>query len=126
MSPSSFYHQIYTLVLRIPAGKVTSYGRIAAMLGEPSRARQVGYAMSALRYKTGDPAYADLPSLRVVTAQANCRIRGTRPPITASPLHGGPPGLRSRCHRPRTRGPCPMGSLQDRHRSRAGSPCGTR
>ena len=78
MSPSSFYHQIYTLVLRIPAGKVTSYGRIAAMLGAPSRARQVGYAMSALRFKTGDPDYADVPWQRVVNAQGYISIRGAR------------------------------------------------
>ncbi|MGR3914576.1 MAG: MGMT family protein [Gammaproteobacteria bacterium] len=36
---------IYDVVMRIPRGRVASYGRIARMLG--CGARQVGYAMAA-------------------------------------------------------------------------------
>ena len=42
-----FYEQVYDLVARIPAGKVTTYGDIAKMLGHPRAARFVGYAMNA-------------------------------------------------------------------------------
>lgn len=78
MPPSSFYDQIYAVVRLIPKGKITSYGRIATMLGAPSRARQVGYAMSALRYKVEDPEYADVPWQRVVNSKGYISIRGAR------------------------------------------------
>jgi methylated-DNA-protein-cysteine methyltransferase-like protein len=45
----SFYEQVYDVVRRIPQGQVTSYGRIAQMLGKPHAARAVGYALSALK-----------------------------------------------------------------------------
>lgn len=76
--PASFYDQIYAVVRRIPESKVTSYGRIAAMLGAPSRARQVGYAMSALRFKIDDPAYQGIPWQRVVNSKGFISIRGAR------------------------------------------------
>ncbi len=41
----SLYQRIYDVVKCIPAGMVTSYGRIARMLN--CTARQVGYAMAA-------------------------------------------------------------------------------
>ena len=44
-----FFEQVYKVVRCIPPGKVSSYGRIAAMLGHPRAARAVGYALSALR-----------------------------------------------------------------------------
>jgi methylated-DNA-protein-cysteine methyltransferase-like protein len=75
---SSFYDQVYEVVRSIPKGKVTSYGRIAAMLGAPSRARQVGYAMSALRYKVDDPDYRGIPWQRVVNSKGYISIRGAR------------------------------------------------
>jgi methylated-DNA-protein-cysteine methyltransferase-like protein len=43
------YDQIYTTARRIPAGRVSSYGRIAALAGYPRHARLVGYALHALR-----------------------------------------------------------------------------
>ena len=43
---NQFYEQIYTIVERIPYGKVMSYGQIAFMLGKPHGAREVGWAMS--------------------------------------------------------------------------------
>ena len=38
-----FFNQVYAVVRRIPPGKVSSYGQIAAMLGSPRGARAVGY-----------------------------------------------------------------------------------
>jgi methylated-DNA-protein-cysteine methyltransferase-like protein len=43
----NFYEQVYALVRQIPRGRVTSYGRIAQMLGRPNSARAVGYALHA-------------------------------------------------------------------------------
>jgi len=42
---TSFAEQVYDIVAQIPSGKVVSYGQIAAMLGQPRGARQVGWAM---------------------------------------------------------------------------------
>lgn len=46
-----FYRQVYAVVRRIPRGRVTSYGRVAKMLGRPNAARAVGYALAALANK---------------------------------------------------------------------------
>ena len=43
----TFYEQVYDIVVKIPAGRVTTYGDIAKMLGRPRAARFVGYAMNA-------------------------------------------------------------------------------
>jgi len=40
------YEAIYDLVRLVPAGRVTSYGHIAAAIGLRSGARLVGYALS--------------------------------------------------------------------------------
>lgn len=42
----SFPSRVYRLVLQIPRGKVTTYGTIAAVLGDRRGARMVGWAMS--------------------------------------------------------------------------------
>ena len=42
---SSFFQQVYALVVQIPYGRVISYGQIARLLGAPRAARQVGWAM---------------------------------------------------------------------------------
>ena len=70
----NFYEQVYAVVRRIPRGKVTSYGRIAQMLGRPRAARAVGYALNALKDKRGDPAYADIPWQRVINSQGRISI----------------------------------------------------
>lgn len=40
-----FFKRTYDLVRQIPKGRVASYGQIARMLGEPRKARFVGFAM---------------------------------------------------------------------------------
>jgi len=42
----SFFDQVYTIVAKIPYGRVISYGQIARMLGSPRGARTVGWALS--------------------------------------------------------------------------------
>ena len=41
----SFYDKVYEQVRRVPAGKVATYGQIAAMCGSPRASRAVGYAL---------------------------------------------------------------------------------
>ena len=41
----SFYDKVYEAVCRVPAGKVATYGQIAAMCGSPRASRAVGYAL---------------------------------------------------------------------------------
>ncbi len=69
-SPSNFYTQVYAVVRRIPPGKVTSYGRIAQMLGRPNAARAVGYALSALK---GQQDHG-VPWQRVINSQGRISI----------------------------------------------------
>lgn len=70
----NFYEQVYAVVRRIPRGQVTSYGRIAHMLGRPNAARAVGYALNALKDKQADPRYADVPWQRVINSQGRISI----------------------------------------------------
>jgi len=74
---SNFYEQVYKVVQRIPRGKVTSYGRVAAMLGRPRAARAVGYALSALKDPRSDAPYTGetVPWQRVVNSQGRISIR---------------------------------------------------
>ena len=57
---NAFYSKVYEIVALIPAGKVATYGQIAAMLGSPFAARAVGEAMR------NTPEYLDIPCHRVV------------------------------------------------------------
>ncbi len=47
MSEDSFFSRAHDMVRQIPEGRVASYGQIARMMGEPRKARFVGYAMHA-------------------------------------------------------------------------------
>jgi methylated-DNA-protein-cysteine methyltransferase-like protein len=46
---SGTYQRIYAAVKEIPSGRVATYGQIARLAGIPNGARQVGYALNALR-----------------------------------------------------------------------------
>lgn len=70
----SFYEQVYDVVRRIPQGQVTSYGRIAQMLGKPHAARAVGYALSALKDKRPDRG-DEVPWQRVVNGKGRISIQ---------------------------------------------------
>jgi methylated-DNA-protein-cysteine methyltransferase-like protein len=45
---SELYEKIYTVIRKIPRGKVATYGQIARLAGMGSHARLVGYALHAL------------------------------------------------------------------------------
>lgn len=76
MQASNFYTQVYQVIQRIPPGKVSSYGRIAHMLGHPQAARAVGYALSALKETGRHEPYsaATVPWQRVVNSQGRISL----------------------------------------------------
>jgi len=43
---ASFNEQVYRLVRCVPEGRVITYGSIARLLGDPRKAREVGWAMA--------------------------------------------------------------------------------
>jgi methylated-DNA-protein-cysteine methyltransferase-like protein len=59
-SSTNSFDLIYQVVRKIPVGRVTSYGAIAAYLGMKGGARMVGWAMNASH------AISDIPAHRVV------------------------------------------------------------
>ena len=63
-SAQPFRRQVIALVRRIPRGKVTTYGQIAALLGRPRAVRAAG---SALRKLSG-PLARGVPWHRVLNA----------------------------------------------------------
>ena len=73
---SNFYIKVYKVVQQIPAGKVSSYGRIAQMIGHPNAARAVGYALSALKNPDSNAKYSSqtVPWQRVVNSQGRISI----------------------------------------------------
>lgn len=51
------YEEIYKIVKKIPVGKVTTYGKIAEVIGIKSSARFVGYALNSSKGKEDIPAH---------------------------------------------------------------------
>lgn len=56
----NFYNKVYSIVKRIPVGKVATYGQIAAMCNSPRASRIVGGAL----HRNPEPIY--IPCHRVV------------------------------------------------------------
>lgn len=61
--------KIYSIVRRIPRGRVATYGQVAGMAGLRGHARQVGYALHGL------PEGSDLPWHRVINAEGKISLR---------------------------------------------------
>lgn len=55
--PNPFNHRVYEVVARVPSGRVTTYGAIAAALGDPRKAREVGWALYAKPKEVASPAH---------------------------------------------------------------------
>jgi methylated-DNA-protein-cysteine methyltransferase-like protein len=64
------YQRIYRVVARIPPGRVATYGQIADLAGLVRGARQVGYALAALRDDRGR-----IPWHRVLNARGEITTR---------------------------------------------------
>jgi methylated-DNA-protein-cysteine methyltransferase-like protein len=61
--------RIYTVVSKIPRGRVATYGQVARLAGMPGQARLVGYALSDL------PDEVPVPWHRVVNAKGEISAR---------------------------------------------------
>lgn len=69
-SKEAIYEAIYEIVRLIPAGRVSSYGAIAAAVGLTSGARIVGYAMSlAGNVRPAVPAHRVVNSSGLLTGK---------------------------------------------------------
>ncbi|MEZ4180275.1 MAG: methylated-DNA--[protein]-cysteine S-methyltransferase [Candidatus Doudnabacteria bacterium] len=66
----TFKEKVVKVVHQIPYGKVVSYGQVAAAIGSPRAARQVGWALKAT---DGDN---DFPWWRVINSQGLLSIKG--------------------------------------------------
>ncbi len=67
--------RIYSVVARIPRGRVATYGQVARLAGMAGQARLVGYALSALAEGSR------LPWHRVVNAKGRISDRGDGGPM---------------------------------------------
>lgn len=67
-----FYEQVYAVVATVPQGAVTTYGDVAGCLGSRTVARQVGWALAALR----EP---EVPWHRVINSQGKISFRSDTP-----------------------------------------------
>jgi methylated-DNA-protein-cysteine methyltransferase-like protein len=63
------YELIWSVVKKVPQGKVATYGQIAELAGLEGHARQVGYALHNL------PANSNVPWHRVVNAKGEISPR---------------------------------------------------
>ena len=72
MQKSNHYNKIYTVVNKIPKGKVATYGQIAALAGIGRNARMVGYALSA------SPEHLNLPWHRVINSRGEISYSDSR------------------------------------------------
>src|SRR5438270_2752228 len=60
----AFPQRVYAIVANVPRGRVITYGAIAYLLGDPRKAREVGWAMAATPDK--EPP---IPAHRVINAR---------------------------------------------------------
>lgn len=62
---SNFFTCVYEIVKKVPKGKVTTYGAVARMVGNPRMSRQVGWALHV------NPYQGIVPCHRVVFADGS-------------------------------------------------------
>ncbi len=55
-----FFERVYSVVMKIPRGKVLSYGDVARLAGSPRSSRQVGWALHC------NPRPEEIPCHRVL------------------------------------------------------------
>ncbi len=62
MEREGFFERVYEVVEQIPKGMVATYGQVAKLVGEPRKARYVGFALHS------NPRPGEVPCHRVVFA----------------------------------------------------------
>lgn len=73
---TGFRERVYQVVRAIPPGRVLAYSDVAAVLGSPRAARQVGWALAALGEGGVDRAGRVVPWQRVILASGALAFRG--------------------------------------------------
>ncbi|MEW6405289.1 MAG: MGMT family protein [Chloroflexota bacterium] len=75
--PLAFNRQVWDIVRQIPAGKVSTYGRIAEMIPPPGGMNPKDYAAFGARWVGGAMAGCppDVPWQRVINAQGKISLR---------------------------------------------------
>lgn len=71
MQKLNFKQKVLKFVNKVPKGKVVSYGQVAAAIGSPRAARQVGWTLASL-----DGSGLKIPWWRVVNSKGYLSIRG--------------------------------------------------
>jgi len=66
---SDFFDKVYHVALKIPYGRVTTYGAIANYLGSKKSARVVGWAMNASHLKEDIPAHRVVNRIGLLTGK---------------------------------------------------------
>ena len=64
---SNLFNKIHEIILKIPEGKVATYGQVAALAGRPRAARTVGWALNSHRS-------SELPWQRVINANGKSSL----------------------------------------------------
>ena len=64
-----FHARVYALVRQVPFGRVTTYGDVAAAMGDVTVSRHVGWALAGLRED-------DVPWHRVINRAGRISFRG--------------------------------------------------
>ncbi|TKC93351.1 cysteine methyltransferase [Polyangium fumosum] len=82
VEPVSWWEDFYRVVRRIPRGRVTTYGVVAALGGHPRSARHVGFALAALKDPDGN---SRVPWQRVLGSRPRNRAAVTiKDPISGA------------------------------------------
>ena len=112
---SGNYAVIWRVVRRVPRGRVATYGQIATLAGLPGHARQVGYALHALR-----DGSERVPWQRIVNAKGEVSRRSAPGADDLQRVLLEAEGVEFD-----TRGRIDLGRFRWKPRSRAGSPTGS-
>ena len=69
LKKSDFFDKVYNVTVKIPYGRVTTYGAIANYLGSKKSARVVGWAMNASHVMEGIPAHRVVNRVGLLTGK---------------------------------------------------------
>jgi methylated-DNA-protein-cysteine methyltransferase-like protein len=69
LKKSNFFDKVYNVTVKIPYGRVTTYGAIANYLGSKKSARVVGWAMNASHVMEGIPAHRVVNRVGLLTGK---------------------------------------------------------
>ncbi|MFL2639672.1 MAG: MGMT family protein [Flavobacteriaceae bacterium] len=69
INKNDFFKKVYSIVIQIPFGRVSTYGAIANYLGSKNSARTVGWAMSASHNLNNVPSHRVVNRIGLLTGK---------------------------------------------------------